>query len=86
MFSLYISLTHLSKVVRGKNRFFAHWGHLSSAQRNAKHNGQLKKVILNCGDFFFRSPKYFYFLGRAAFANNGLRLKKVGDFEAQTLF
>ena len=66
--------------------FFSQLGHLSSAQRNAKHNGQLKKVILNCGDFFFRSPKYFYFLSRAAFANNDLRLKKVGDFEVQTLF
>jgi hypothetical protein len=36
---------HLSKVVRGKNRFLTQLGHLSSGQRNAKHNGQIKKVI-----------------------------------------
>jgi hypothetical protein len=65
---------------------FTHLGHLSSLQRNVKHNGQLKKVIINYGHFFFRNTKYFYFFIRAAFANNGLRLKKVGDFEVQTLF
>ncbi len=31
--------------------FFSQLGHLSSAQRNAKHYGQLKKVILNCDVF-----------------------------------
>jgi hypothetical protein len=68
--------------VRGKNRFFAQLGHLSSAQRNAKHNSQLKKVIINCGDFFFRSPKYFYFLSRTAFANNDLRANEGRETRA----
>jgi hypothetical protein len=57
-------------------------GHLSSVQRNAKHNGQLKKDIINCGDFFFKSPKYFYFLGRTAFANNDLHASDGRDTEA----
>ena len=45
--------THLSKAVRGKNRFFAQLGQLSSAQRNAKHNGQIKKVIKKLWCFFY---------------------------------
>jgi hypothetical protein len=44
--------THLSKVVRGKNRFFKQLGHLSSAQRNEKNNGQLEKVIKKIWRFF----------------------------------
>jgi hypothetical protein len=42
----------LSKVVRGKNRFFKQLGHLSSAQRNEKNNGQLEKVIKKLWRFF----------------------------------
>ncbi len=38
--------------MRGKNRFFTQLGHLSSAQRNEKNNGQLKKVIKKLWRFF----------------------------------
>jgi hypothetical protein len=34
----------------------------------------------------FEILKYFYFLRQPALTANGLRLKKVGDFEVQTFF
>ena len=46
----------------------------------------MKKSMQLFNKLSFEILKYFYFLCQPVLTANGLRLKKVGDFEVQTFF